>query len=129
MPTTSTRPARIACATRVSRPPSWSRRARPLRSEEPMTAADTQQLYDEYLMTNVVAGIEPVDLVSGKGARLVGRDGREYLDCFSGIAVVNTGHGHPHVLEAATRQLEALVHGSPLVYYNRVTGQLAERLA
>ncbi len=38
-------------------------------------------------------------------------EGRRYVDFASGIAVVNTGHLHPHVKAAMAAQLEKLTHG------------------
>ena len=64
----------------------------------------TKQLYDEFLITSMVAGFEPVEIMSASGTTIVGADGTSYLDCFSGISVVNAGHGHPRVLAAAARQ-------------------------
>ena len=39
-------------------------------------------------------------------------EGRRYLDLGSGIAVTNTGHRHPHVVEAIHAQVERLLHTS-----------------
>jgi 4-aminobutyrate aminotransferase len=39
-------------------------------------------------------------------------EGRRYLDLGSGIAVTNTGHGHPKVVDAIHRQAERLLHTS-----------------
>jgi 4-aminobutyrate aminotransferase len=39
-------------------------------------------------------------------------DGRRYLDLGSGIAVTNTGHGHPHVVAAIHEQVDRLLHTS-----------------
>jgi 4-aminobutyrate aminotransferase len=58
-----------------------------------------------------------------------GSDGREYLDCFSGIAVTNAGHGHPKVLAAAEKQMRELVHCCTYVYYSPRAGELAKLLA
>jgi 4-aminobutyrate aminotransferase len=90
---------------------------------------ETKKLYDEYLITTMVAGFEPVDVVSAKGTRVFGADGKEYLDCFSGISVVNAGHGHPKIIAAATEQIGKLVHCGTYVYYNEQAGLLAKRLA
>ena len=68
----------------------------------------TVRQYDEYMITSMVAGFEPVVVARASGCTFTADDGREYLDCFSGISVVNAGHGHPKILEAARRQLEAL---------------------
>ena len=39
-------------------------------------------------------------------------EGVRYLDLGSGIAVTNTGHGHPRVVDAMHRQVERLLHTS-----------------
>jgi 4-aminobutyrate aminotransferase len=90
---------------------------------------DARQLYDEYMITGMVAGFEPIAVERAFGSTMVGADGREYLDCFSGIAVTNAGHGHPRVLAAARAQMERLVHCCTYVYYNPRAAELARRLA
>ena len=89
----------------------------------------TKQLYDEYMITSMVAGFEPIEVERAAGCAMVGADGREYLDCFSGIAVTNASHGHPKVLAAARAQMEKLVHCCTYVYYNPRAGELAKRLS
>lgn len=90
---------------------------------------DTKQLYDEYMITSMVAGIEPIIVERAAGCEITGQDGKSYLDCFSGIAVTNAGHGHPKVVAAAKAQMDKLVHCSTYVYYNPRAGELARRLA
>jgi len=90
---------------------------------------DTKRLYDEYMITSMVAGFEPVVVDRASGCVMTGQDGKTYLDCFSGIAVVNAGHGHPKVVAAAKAQMDKLVHGSTYLYYNPRAGELAKRLA
>ena len=55
-------------------------------------------------------------------------EGRRYIDFASGIAVVNTGHCHPRIIEAARAQLDRFTHTCHQVvpYENYVA--LAERL-
>jgi len=55
-------------------------------------------------------------------------EGNRYLDFAAGIAVCNTGHRHPKIMAAATKQCEAFVHTAfqVLPYENYIT--LAERL-
>lgn len=55
-------------------------------------------------------------------------EGRRYIDFAAGIAVVNTGHRHPKVIDAVKRQLDAFTHTCHQVvpYENYVA--LAERL-
>ena len=47
-------------------------------------------------------------LVSGKGARLVDEQGREYIDCAANVGVSNIGHGHVAVAKAIYEQYLAL---------------------
>ena len=54
-----------------------------------------EERYRRYVMTSFVSGVEPVVPVSARGARITAADGRQYVDAFSGIAVVNAGHAHP----------------------------------
>lgn len=89
----------------------------------------TKKLYDEYLITSMVPGFDPIELERAEGTRITTSSGEEYLDCFSGIAVCNAGHRHPKVVAAARAQLDRLVHGSTYLYYNPVAGRLAEALA
>ncbi len=90
---------------------------------------ETKKLYDEYLITSMVAGFEPIEVERASGCSMFGSDGREYLDCFSGISVVNAGHGHPRVLAAAKAQMDKLVHCCTYVYYSPRAGEFAKRLA
>jgi 4-aminobutyrate aminotransferase len=55
-------------------------------------------------------------------------EGRRYIDFGAGIAVVNTGHRHPKVIEAVKAQLDAFTHTCHQVvpYENYV--ELAEKL-
>jgi 4-aminobutyrate aminotransferase / (S)-3-amino-2-methylpropionate transaminase / 5-aminovalerate transaminase len=90
---------------------------------------DTKQLYDQYLITSMVASFEPVVVEKASGCIVTGQDGRTYLDCFSGISVVNCGHNHPRILAAAKEQMDKLVHCCSYVYYSPTAGLLAKRLA
>jgi 4-aminobutyrate aminotransferase/(S)-3-amino-2-methylpropionate transaminase len=89
----------------------------------------TEKLYDEYMITSMVPGFDPVEVESAQGTRIRSSSGEEYLDCFSGIAVCNAGHCHPKVIAAAKAQMEKLVHCCTYVYYNPVAGRVAEALA
>ena len=89
----------------------------------------TRKLYEEFLITSMVAGFDPVEVASARGCRITDVDGSEYLDCFSGISVCNAGHGHPKVTAAAKAQIDALIHCGSYVYYSPQAGRLAEALA
>lgn len=58
----------------------------------------------------------PVVLSSGKGCKLFDPEGKEYLDCASGIAVNALGHGDPDWLRAVTEQAAVLAHTSNVYY-------------
>lgn len=90
---------------------------------------NTQEQYARHLLPVVARGVEPIVVASARGRTLTAEDGRTYLDCFSGISVVNAGHGHPRILAAAREQMEALVHCCSYIYHVPVVGQLAEKLA
>jgi len=89
----------------------------------------TKELYDQYMITSMVAGFEPIEVERAQGTTITGSDGKTYLDCFSGISVVNAGHNHPKVIAAAKAQMDKLVHCCTYVYYSPTAGQLAKRLA
>ena len=88
----------------------------------------TKELYDQYMITSMVAGFEPIEVERARGTTITGSDGKTYLDCFSGISVVNAGHNHPKVIAAAKAQMDKLVHCCTYVYYNP-PGRLAKRIA
>jgi 4-aminobutyrate aminotransferase/4-aminobutyrate aminotransferase/(S)-3-amino-2-methylpropionate transaminase len=70
----------------------------------------------------------PPVLVRGEGAYLFDADGRRYLDCYSGVSVVNAGHCNPEVTEAAVAQLRQLQH-TTTVYLTRPMLELARTIA
>ncbi|MFV0674856.1 4-aminobutyrate--2-oxoglutarate transaminase [Variovorax sp. tm] len=55
-------------------------------------------------------------------------EGRRYIDFGSGIAVLNTGHRHPHVVEAIRAQLDRFTHTAYQVVPYESTVALAERI-
>jgi 4-aminobutyrate aminotransferase / (S)-3-amino-2-methylpropionate transaminase / 5-aminovalerate transaminase len=90
---------------------------------------DTIEKYARYVNTSFVKGIEPVVVERASGAEIFAADGQTYLDCFAGIAVVNAGHVHPKVAEAAKAQIDRLIHAASYIYYVPSTADLAETLA
>jgi 4-aminobutyrate aminotransferase/4-aminobutyrate aminotransferase/(S)-3-amino-2-methylpropionate transaminase len=52
----------------------------------------------------------PPVLVRGEGPYLYDAEGRAYLDCFSGVSVVNAGHCNAEIVEAAVEQMRRLQH-------------------
>src|SRR3984957_2343420 len=70
----------------------------------------------------------PPVLVRGEGAYLFDAEGRRYLDCFSGVAVMNAGHCNPEIVEAAVEQLRTLQH-TTTVYLTEPMLDLARAIA
>jgi 4-aminobutyrate aminotransferase-like enzyme len=71
---------------------------------------------------------EPPVLVRGEGAYLFDSDGRRYLDCYSGVSVLNAGHSNPDILAAAIEQLQQLQH-TTTIYLTAPMLKLARRIA
>ena len=71
----------------------------------------------------------PLVVSRGEGAIIEDVDGNRFLDCSAGIAVVATGHCHPHVVEAIQRQAARLIHMSGTDFYYENMVELAEKLA
>jgi 4-aminobutyrate aminotransferase len=94
---------------------------------ETTTTAEWLARYDE-----VVAPVLPsyFDVIADRaeGSWVWDVDGRRYLDLGSGIAVTNTGHGHPHVVDAIHRQVERILHTS-VVLKHRPYIEAAEAIA
>jgi 4-aminobutyrate aminotransferase len=90
---------------------------------------NTKEKYQRHVNTNALKKVQPIVIERGQGASVWDETGREYVDLFSGISVVNTGHCHPEVVEAAKAQIERLVHTNSYLYYNRPTADFAEALA
>jgi 4-aminobutyrate aminotransferase / (S)-3-amino-2-methylpropionate transaminase / 5-aminovalerate transaminase len=75
-----------------------------------------------------VAETHPFYVARAEGTRVWDTEGREYLDFVGGIGVLNTGHRHPKVVEAAKRQLDAVMHTCYQVASYDVYTELAARL-
>lgn len=69
----------------------------------------------------------PIVLRKGRGMKVWGSDGKEYLDFVGGIAVNVLGHCHPKVVVALQKQAQRLMHVSNL-YHNEQQIKLARLL-
>ena len=90
---------------------------------------NTMEMYDKYMITGMVKGFVPIEVEKALNCTIFGRDGKEFLDCFSGISVTNAGHNHPKIIAAAKEQMEKLVHCCTYVYYSPKAGEFAKELA
>ena len=70
-----------------------------------------------------------LEVVSGSGCTVTTVDGEEYLDFTAGIAVASTGHCHPRVVDAISRQAATFIHAQANCYRSPLPEELAMRLA
>lgn len=75
-----------------------------------------------------VSTATPVFAARAENARLWDAEGREYIDFAGGIAVLNTGHCHPKVMEAVRAQLDLFTHTAFQVCAYEQYVELAEKL-
>jgi len=92
-----------------------------------LSTENTIGLQKKYVMPCVEAWHDIV-FTRGKGSKLYDSKGKEYLDCFGGVAVVNIGHCHPHVIAAVQEQISKINCLSTL-YYTENMPKLAKRLS
>lgn len=71
---------------------------------------------------------DPVWVVRARRQYVFDENGRMYLDCYSGVGVVNCGHCNREIQEAAFEQAGKLDH-TTTIYLTEPMIQLAERLA
>jgi acetylornithine/N-succinyldiaminopimelate aminotransferase len=84
-----------------------------------MTREDRYQL-------NVYAKL-PIVIDRGEGCYVFDHQGRRFLDLYAGHAVTSTGHCHPKIVEAVSRQLHELIFYSNATY-NSVRSRASEKL-
>ncbi|GIU98324.1 MAG: aspartate aminotransferase family protein [Actinomycetota bacterium] len=75
-----------------------------------------------------VANLHPIVTARASGAIVEDVDGNRLIDLATGISVLNVGHTHPAVVEAARGQLERDTHTCFHVTANEPYIELAERL-
>jgi 4-aminobutyrate aminotransferase len=71
----------------------------------------------------------PLVVKRARGLWVEDVDGNQFLDFTSGIAVCNTGHCHPRVVDAIHRQAEELIHMSGSDFYYDLQSNLAAKLS
>jgi acetylornithine/LysW-gamma-L-lysine aminotransferase len=86
---------------------------------------DIQALEAQY--TSGVYAKRDLVIVSGKGALLYDKEGREYIDCVGGQGVANLGHAHPAIAAAIADQAQRLIT-CPEMFYNDRRAELQARL-
>lgn len=73
-------------------------------------------------------GTKGIYVAKAENAELWDVDGKRFIDFAAGIAVLNTGHRHPRVMEAVARQAELFAHTCFHVASYESYVRLAERL-
>lgn len=86
-----------------------------------------QELISQHVPRGV-ATTHPISIVQGEGALVRDAEGREYIDLVGGIGVLNVGHRHPRVMQAARAQIERFTHTCFQVAMYDGYARLAERL-
>ncbi|MGI8565994.1 MAG: aminotransferase class III-fold pyridoxal phosphate-dependent enzyme [Pyrinomonadaceae bacterium] len=90
--------------------------------------SDTMDKYREYVITGFTK-VQPIVIARARGAIVTDSEGRDYVDCFAGISVVNAGHCNPEVIAAAKEQMDKLIHCCSYIYHVEPVANFAERLA
>ena len=74
------------------------------------------------------ANLAPIYIAKGKNSHLWDVEGNKYIDFAAGIAVTNTGHSHPKVVDAIKHQVEQFSHTCVMVTPYDSAVLLAEQL-
>jgi adenosylmethionine-8-amino-7-oxononanoate aminotransferase len=80
-----------------------------------------------HILHRAASGAMPV-AVGGRGVELFDREGKAYIDASGGAAVSCLGHGHPEIIAALHRQLDALAYAHTGFFTTEVAEKLADRL-
>lgn len=80
-----------------------------------------------HILHRAANAVMPV-AVSGAGVEIRDAEGRRYLDASGGAAVSCLGHGHPDVIAALRRQLDALAYAHTAFFTTEAAERLADRL-
>jgi acetylornithine/succinyldiaminopimelate/putrescine aminotransferase len=68
------------------------------------------------LLETILISRYPLTILSGKGCTLTTTDGKEYLDCVSGIATCALGHNNDALTKAVCNQMNKVHHVSNLYF-------------
>jgi 4-aminobutyrate aminotransferase-like enzyme/Ser/Thr protein kinase RdoA (MazF antagonist) len=90
----------------------------------PRSDAELRRSRDRTFGPQTLSYAEPLHVVRGEGAYLIGADGRRYLDAYNNVPVV--GHCHPEVVRATAAQIATL--NTNTRYLNEGGVELAEHL-
>jgi adenosylmethionine-8-amino-7-oxononanoate aminotransferase len=80
-----------------------------------------------HILHRAVNAVMPV-AIGGAGVEIMDADGKRYIDASGGAAVSCLGHGHPDVLAALRKQLDALAYAHTAFFTTEIAERLADRL-
>jgi len=83
---------------------------------------------DQKYVSQSYTRVYPLVVKRAIGMMVEDVDSNRFLDFTSGIAVCNTGHCHPKVVEAIQKQAEQFIHMSGTDFYYDVQSTLAQKL-
>ncbi|MEM3961434.1 MAG: aspartate aminotransferase family protein [Sulfolobales archaeon] len=83
----------------------------------------------KYLILNIVDEVAPVVVSEARGCIIRDVSGREYIDAFSGISVMNVGYGREEIIQAVYDQIRRYSHIASYYYYDPVLVELAKKLS
>ncbi|USD43667.1 4-aminobutyrate--2-oxoglutarate transaminase [Vibrio sp. SCSIO 43135] len=92
-----------------------------------MTNLNWQSRKDKVIAKGM-GNLAPIYAESASNALVFDVEGNEYIDFASGIAVTNTGHSHPKIIEAVKAQLDKFSHTCAMVTPYPSFVELAEKL-
>lgn len=71
------------------------------------------QARKQQVIAQGMGNLNPLYVETAKNAEIWDIEGNRYIDFGSGIAVNNTGHSHPRIVEAVKAQLDNFSHTVP----------------
>lgn len=90
---------------------------------------DLDRTYVWHPFTQEQTAPAPIEIVAARGSRLIGADGKEYLDLISSWWVNIHGHAHPRIAEAIAKQARTLEQVIFAGFTHAPAAQLASELA
>jgi 4-aminobutyrate aminotransferase/(S)-3-amino-2-methylpropionate transaminase len=82
----------------------------------------------EKVVAKGMANLAPIYAAKAKNALITDIEGKEYIDFTAGIAVNNTGHSHPEIVEAVKQQLDNFSHTCSMITLYGSFVELAEKI-
>lgn len=86
------------------------------------------QARKQQVIAQGMGNLNPLYVETAKNAEIWDIEGNRYIDFGSGIAVNNTGHSHPRIVEAVKAQLDNFSHTCAMVIPYTSFVELAEQL-